>query len=68
MGKTGHLVWRMSGVGVVDVLCGGGPILHAVWWMSSVVDVWRGGSLCGGCRTIINDSDTIFYFIWAFLF
>ena len=30
--------------GVVDVWCGGCPILHMVWWMSGVVDVW-----CGGC-------------------
>ena len=36
------MVWWMSGV--VDVWCGGCPILHMVWWMSGVVDVW-----CGGC-------------------
>ena len=35
-------MWWMSGV--VDVWCGGCPILHMVWWMSGVVDVW-----CGGC-------------------
>ena len=31
------------------VRCGGGLL----WWMSSVVDVWCGGCLCGGCRTIL---------------
>ena len=35
-------MWWMSGV--VNVWCGGCPILPMVWWMSSVVDVW-----CGGC-------------------
>ena len=35
-------MWWMSGV--VDVWCGGCPILPKVWWMSGVVDVW-----CGGC-------------------
>ena len=42
--------------GVVDVWCGGCPILPMVWWMSSVVDVWCGGCLCGGCRTIVLDA------------
>ena len=53
---------------MVDVWCGGCPILLIVWWMSGVVvvwcggclvwwmsgvmDVWCGGCLCGGCRTI----------------
>ena len=37
---------------MVDVGCGGCPILHMVWLMSSVVDVGCGGCLCGGCRTI----------------
>ena len=32
---------------MVDVWCGGCPILHMVWWMSGVVDVW-----CGGCLTL----------------
>ena len=35
-------VWWMSGV--VEVRCGGCPILLMVCWMSSVMDVW-----CGGC-------------------
>ena len=37
------MVWWLSGV--VDVWCGGCPILHTVWWMSGVMDVWCGGSL-----------------------
>ena len=28
---------------MVDVWCGGCPILLIVWWMSGVVDVWCGG-------------------------
>ena len=28
-----------------------------VWWMSGVVDVWCGGCLFGGCRTIHPDHD-----------
>ena len=63
-GCGGWLVWPMSGVAdisfsmvwwlscVVDVRCGGCPILHTVWWMSGVVDVWCGGCLCDRCRTI----------------
>ena len=43
-GCGGCLVWWLFGV--VDVWCGGGPILHVVWWMSflthGVVDVWCG--------------------------
>ena len=31
------MVWWLSGV--VDVWCGGCPILPMVWWMSGVVDV-----------------------------
>ena len=27
---------------VLDVWCGGCPILHTVWWISGVVDVWCG--------------------------
>ena len=33
----GWLVWWMPGV--VDVCCGGCPILLMVWWISGVVDV-----------------------------
>ena len=36
------MVWWMSGV--VDVWCGGCPILPKVWRLSGLVDVW-----CGGC-------------------
>ena len=42
---------------VVDVRCGVCPILLMVRWMFSVVDVWCGGCVCGGCRIIDNNDD-----------
>ena len=40
------MVWWMSGV--VDVWCGGCPIIPMVWWMSGVMDILF-NPWCGGC-------------------
>ena len=54
------LAWYIQYQHTYSTDCGGCPILHMVWWMSGVVDVWCGGCLvwwmsgvvdvwCGGC-------------------
>ena len=53
---------------MVDVQCGGG----LVWWMSffthGVMDVWCGGCLCGGCRTIHSNHCSHFEYLIYDLF
>ena len=43
---------------MMDVLCGGWPILPMVWLMSGVVDFW-----CGGCPVwwMSGVVDVLFY-------
>ena len=45
---------QLGSVCVVDVRCGQCPILHTVWWMSGVMNVWCGGCLVWSMSGVVN--------------